>query len=141
MLHDDAAWPGNMMNDPRDRINNLRQQLKQDHLVGFFFGENDIEARFAEALSNERFESWKSEQAKPFTNDYAKEVYLEFSLACHEWKNAYINLYPGGFMDEEGGTFEDVWDKMIKTARHEYSAAQWNKYRPLFDPGIRAFGR
>jgi hypothetical protein len=67
--------------------------------------------------------------------EYRQEVLLELSLACHEWKNAYIALQPRD-LQSVTGNFKDAWDLLIEAGRHEDSAEEWNKYQPLFDEAI-----
>lgn len=69
--------------------------------------------------------------------EYKREVYLEISLTCHSWKNRYIYLYPGRFMERDGSEYLDIWQKMAKTGKHVYSEAEWRKYLPLFDEAIK----
>jgi hypothetical protein len=69
--------------------------------------------------------------------EYKKEVCLEISLTCHYWKNQYIILYPGRFMDRDGSEYLDVWEMMEKTGKHIYSELEWRKYLPLFDEVIK----
>jgi hypothetical protein len=68
--------------------------------------------------------------------EYMSEVFLELSLACHGWKNRYIDLFPGHFQDLGGGPFDDVWDFLTEMGSHKYSEAGWEHYLPLFDAGI-----
>ena len=68
--------------------------------------------------------------------EYKKEVYLEISLKCHYWKNQYLILYPGRFMERDGSEYLDIWEKMEKTGKHIYSEPEWRKYLPLFDEAI-----
>lgn len=67
--------------------------------------------------------------------EYRQEVLLELSLACHEWKNHYIALYPGHFQDQNDRV-EDVWERLIKTGTHVDGENEWDKYRPLFTEAI-----
>lgn len=77
------------------------------------------------------------------TEDHQRElkttVCLEISLFPHEWKNSYMDLYPGHFAE---GTFErkrdyvDVWEMLVDVGTHEYSKDDWQKYLPLFTKGI-----
>lgn len=72
---------------------------------------------------------------------YRREVLLQLSLIPHEWKNAYINLYPGGFKESGECVYVDVWDKMINTLEHVYSNEAWKRYLPLFEHYIPEFTR
>ena len=73
--------------------------------------------------------------------EYQQQVLLEVSLTPHDWKLAYMALYPGHFRDtnyssgERGG---DVWDMMSEEAKHLYSTDEWRRYIPLFDRSIKA---
>jgi len=76
------------------------------------------------------------ETAARETEEYCQEVLLELSLACHEWKNAYIDFQPRN-LEIVTGNFKDVWDRLMDAGQHdEESAEEWNKYHPLFDQSI-----
>jgi hypothetical protein len=68
--------------------------------------------------------------------EYRSEVFLEFSLSCHGWKIHYMTLYPGGFRDNHGLHFKDIWDAMMELGKHRYSLEEWTRYRPLFVQGL-----
>ena len=67
--------------------------------------------------------------------EYRREVFLELTLACHAWKNSYIDLQPRTLLTTPN-SFGDVWDWLIGAGHHEESAEEWNRYRPLFDESI-----
>ncbi len=68
--------------------------------------------------------------------EYRREVFLELTLACHAWKNSYIDLQPRTLVTTPNN-FGDVWDWLIGAGHHEDSAEEWNRYRPLFDESIK----
>lgn len=67
-----------------------------------------------------------------------REVYLEISLACHRWKNAYMSFDPDRFRADEG-QFTDIWERLEKTPPPSFSAETWRKYLPLFVNHANAF--
>jgi hypothetical protein len=67
--------------------------------------------------------------------EYKREVLLDLTLACHAWKNNYIDLQPGILLTTPN-SLGDVWDWLIDAGHHQESAEEWKKYRPLFDESI-----
>lgn len=70
------------------------------------------------------------------TEEYQREVFLELTLACHAWKNSYMDLQPRSLLTTPNN-FGDVWDWLIGAGHHEDSAEEWNRYRPLFDESLK----
>jgi hypothetical protein len=63
---------------------------------------------------------------------YKRQALSELTSLPHtHWKNAYMALYPGNFINT-GYSGGDVWDLFINVPQHEYSEAEWKKYLPLF---------
>jgi len=69
--------------------------------------------------------------------EYRQEVLLELSLACHHWKNDYIDLQPRDLQNVTG-SFRDAWDLLIEAGRHEDTSDEWQKYQSLFDDLINS---
>lgn len=67
--------------------------------------------------------------------EYCQEVLLEVSLACHAWKNDYIDIYPDHFRNKLDES-KDVWDLLINSGKHEDSVEEWTQYRSLFAESI-----
>lgn len=84
-------------------------------------------------VARRRNETPRRNEYEKTMNEYSAEACLEVSLTCHSWKNAYMCLYPGGFMERNGIIYIDIWEKMEKTAKHKYSEAEWERYLLLFD--------
>ena len=78
--------------------------------------------------------------ASVHTDQYRQEVILEISLACHTWKNRYMDLYPGHFAAVPGA-FKDVWEMLIETSSHVDSDEEWAQYSELFRSGIATVNR
>ena len=65
------------------------------------------------------------------TRQLKQEVILNVSLACHQWKNIYMALYPGHFV-QVNDSHKDIWGLLENTDALTYSPDSWKYYRPLF---------
>lgn len=78
--------------------------------------------------------------ALPFVKDFIWPSGLDntaataLSLACHEWKNAYIFIVCpelGGNLSGYDG--DDIWEKMLSASHHKDTPANRARFRPLFN--------
>ncbi|MDP4078528.1 HNH endonuclease signature motif containing protein [Acidovorax sp. A1169] len=64
--------------------------------------------------------------------EYAAQILLDIHLAPYAWRNAYIDLYPGGFETQDHRVHTEPWGYLLDEARHDFSAEEWQRYLPLF---------
>jgi hypothetical protein len=60
------------------------------------------------------------------------EAYLQTSLECHAWKNAFLNLHGWEVPDPQPGESADVCDIIEAHCIPTYSQATYQQYHPLF---------
>lgn len=70
-------------------------------------------------------------------SEFTSEAFLQASLDCHSWKVSYMAVYGPEHPQSEPGQFIDVWDAMIELWTPEYTPQQYERFKALFDSGIR----
>jgi hypothetical protein len=60
------------------------------------------------------------------------EAYLQASLECHSWKNAFFARRGNDAHDDDGRQYTDVWDLLEGMWPTEYSAENYQRFHPLF---------
>jgi hypothetical protein len=71
------------------------------------------------------------------TSPLLPEALLQVSLDCHAWKNYFMNLAATRLPDGAPGEYVDMWHLMESRWLPTYSIASYDKYRPLFETGLR----
>jgi len=79
------------------------------------------------------------ERVMPSPKPLLGEAYLEVSLDCHGWKNAFLNIHgwdipeaPIPLGDAVANDLIDVWDTLAAHCVPRYSEENYQKYRDLF---------
>ena len=76
--------------------------------------------------------------AWPLVKDFIWPAGLEhvastqLSLACHGWKNSYINIDPGLMNRISEVKGENIWDKILSASNHKCTEENLARFRPLF---------
>jgi hypothetical protein len=60
------------------------------------------------------------------------EAYLQASLECHSWKNAFFVRRGGGAQEDNGRQYKDVWDLLETLWPESYTHEAYARFRPLF---------
>ena len=65
------------------------------------------------------------------SNDVLAEAYLQTSLDCHAWKNAFLNIH-GWELPTADGAAKDVWDALEAHWPSKHSDEEYQRYHGLF---------
>lgn len=63
---------------------------------------------------------------------YRSETLLMIFLAPYQWRNRYIDVYPGHFENGTNDVHLKPWDHLLEHSHHIYSDEEWRYYLPLF---------
>lgn len=94
LLKEDVPWPINSIDNPRDRIETLRQELQANHQVSFFSGKDDLEARITEAIYNydDQSKQRPSERQESTTNQEKIECAEDNSAGLSDHLRAALDV-------------------------------------------------
>lgn len=73
--------------------------------------------------------------------EFASEALLEASLDSHRWKVWFLSLAGPNLPEGKPGEFVDVWDPMAELWIPKYSEDAYQRFKPLFDVGLREVQR
>lgn len=104
-------------------------------LVNYFERRNQIPDLLRKLEEERENINWRELVEIPVTVDkhseYEREVLLEIGMACHKWKNEYLKVF-----QTSDNKKQDIWEVMLETVNYEYSKANWEENKYLFDEMI-----